>query len=85
MKLEEKNLPRNIKGIEKGLEISGFGIVEFFFMSESGRMIALRDQAYYVPGLLKYLRIIYPQGVNTPEGYKVTFIVDFNYELASFV
>ena len=54
-------------------------------MSESGRMIALRDQAYYVPGLPKYLRIIYPQGVNTPEGYKVTFIVDFNYELASFV
>ena len=27
VKLEENTLPRNIKGIAKGLEISGFGIV----------------------------------------------------------
>ena len=27
VKLEEKTLPRKLKGIEKGLEIYGFGIV----------------------------------------------------------
>ena len=73
MKLEEK-LPRNLKGIAKGLEISGFGIVEYSVRSESGSMIALRSQAYYFPGLPKDLRIIYPQGICTSEGYKVTFI-----------
>ena len=50
MKLEEKKFPRKFKGIAKGLEIYGFGIVEFSVRSESGRMIALWDQAYYVPG-----------------------------------
>ena len=53
VKLEEKISPRRLKGIAKGLEISGFGIVEYSVRSESGGMIALRDQAYYVPGLPK--------------------------------
>ena len=74
VKLDKKKPPRNIKGIAKGLEISGFVIVDYSVRSESGRMIALRDQAYYVPVLPKDLRIIYPQGICTPEGYKVTFI-----------
>ena len=37
-------------------------------------MIALRDQAYHVPGLPKDLRIIYPQGICTPEVYKGNLI-----------
>ena len=37
-------------------------------------MIALQAQTYYVPGLPKDLRIIYPQGICTSEGYKDTFI-----------
>ena len=37
-------------------------------------MIALRDQAYYVFGLQKYLRIIFPQDIHTSKGYKGTFI-----------
>ena len=45
MKLEEKIFPINIKGIAKGLEVSGFGIVEYSVISESGRVIALRAQA----------------------------------------
>ena len=65
VKLEEEKFPRNLKGIAKGLEISGFGIVEYSVRSESGSMIALRAQAYYVPGLPKELRIIYPQGIHT--------------------
>ena len=65
MKLEEKIFPRNLKGIAKGLEMSVFGIVKYFVSSENGRMIALRDQAYYVPGLPKYLCIIYTQGICT--------------------
>ena len=68
MKLEEKKFPRKLKGISKGLEISGFGIVEYSVRSESGRIIALQAQAYYVPGLPKDLRIIYPQGILTSEG-----------------
>ena len=63
MKLEEKTPPKKIKGIEKGLEIYRFGIVEYSVRSESGRMIVLRDQAYYVTGLPKDLRIIPPQGI----------------------
>ena len=53
MKIEEKTFPINLKVIAKRLEISGFGIVEYSVGSESGCMIALRDQAYYVPGLPK--------------------------------
>ena len=49
--LEEKILPINLKGIEKGQDISGFGIVKYSVRSESGRMISLQYQAYYVPGL----------------------------------
>ena len=72
--LEEKKFPRSLKEIAKGLEISGFGIVEYSVRSESGRIIALRDQAYYIPGLPKDLRIISPQVIRTSEGYKGTFI-----------
>ena len=63
--LEEKKFPRKFKGISKGLEISGFGLVEYSVISESGRMVALRAQAYYVPGLPKDLRIISPQVIHT--------------------
>ena len=65
VKLEEKNFPRNLKGIAKGLVIYGFGIIEYSVRNESGRMIALRAQAYYVPGLPKDLRIISSQGIHT--------------------
>ena len=44
MNLEEKAFPKILKGIDKGLEIYGFGIVEYSVRRESGRMIALRDQ-----------------------------------------
>ena len=74
MNIEEKTFPRNLKGITKVLDISGFGIVEYSVRSESVSMILLRAQAYYVPGLPKYLRIISPQSIRTPEGYKGTFI-----------
>ena len=66
MNLEEKTLPRKLIGIENGLDISVFEIVEYSVRSGSGRMIALWAQAYYVPGLPKDLRIIYPQGICTP-------------------
>ena len=72
--MKRRSPQRKLKGTAKGLEISGFGIVEYSVRSESGRMIALRDQAYYVPGLTKDLRIISPQGIHTSEGYNVTFI-----------
>ena len=58
MKLEEKIPPIKLKGIEEGLDIYGFGMVKYSVRSESGRMIALRDQTYYVPRLPKDLRII---------------------------
>ena len=68
MELEEKMFPINLKGIAKGLEIYGFEIVEYSVRSESGHMITLWSQAYYVAELPKYLRIIYPQGILTSEG-----------------
>ena len=70
MKLEEKTFPIKIKGISKGLEISGFGTVEYSVRNKSGCMVELRAQAYYVPGLPKDLRIISPQGIRTLKGYK---------------
>ena len=66
MELEEKTPPRNLKGTEKGLGMSVFGIVEYYARSEIGCMIALWDQAYNVPGLSKDLSIISPQGIHTP-------------------
>ena len=65
MKHKYKTLPRKLKGIAKGLEISGFGIVEYSIRNESGPMIALQDQAYYVPGLPTDFCIIPPQGIHT--------------------
>ena len=41
-------------------------------------MIALRAEAYYVPGLPKDLRIIPPQGIFTSEVYKGNFIAHCN-------
>ena len=73
-KHEENKFPKMLKGIAKGLEISGFGIVEYSVRSESGSMIALWAHAYYVLGLPKDLRIIYLQVIRTSEGYKGTFI-----------
>ena len=58
--IEEKTLPRKLKGIVKGLAISGFGIIEYSVRSKSERMITLRAQAYYVPGSPKDMCIIYP-------------------------
>ena len=65
VELEEKMFLRNLKGIAKGLENSGFGIVKYDVRNESGRMIVLRDQAHYVTGSPKDLRIISPQGICT--------------------
>ena len=41
VEFEKKMFPRKLKVISKGLEISGFGIVEYYVRSESGHMIAL--------------------------------------------
>ena len=71
--------------IAKGLEISGFGIVRYSVRSESGRMIALHAQVYYVPGLAKDLCIIYSQGICTSEVYKGTFIAHFHDEQDGYV
>ena len=65
MKLEDKIFPINIKGIAKGLDIYGFGIAEYSVRIESGSMIALQAQAYYVPGLPKDFHFISPQGIRT--------------------
>ena len=72
--LEEKTSPIKLKDIAKGLDIYGFGIVEYFVRSESGCMIVLRDQACYVPGLPQDLLIIYPQGIHTSEFYKGSIV-----------
>ena len=80
MKPEENIFPINLKGIAKGIEMSRFGIVKYSVRSKSGRMIALRDQAYYVTGVPKYLRIIYPECIHTLEGYKGTFIAHCHYK-----
>ena len=54
--------------------ISGFGIVEFSVMNESGSLFALRYQSCYVTVLTKYLPIIYPQAICISVQYKGTFI-----------
>ena len=75
--IEDKIFQRKIKVIAKELEIYVFGIVKYSIRSESGFIISLRDQAYYITGLTKYLRIISPQGIHISEGEKVTFIDNF--------
>ena len=59
------------------LNIFGFGVFEYYFRIDIGRMIVLRYQEYDVPGLPNYLRIIYPQGICTSEGCKVTFVYNY--------
>ena len=56
--LEEETFPINTKDIANRLDVYGFGIVEYSVRSESGHIILLRDQAYYVSRLPKDLRII---------------------------
>ena len=85
VKLEEKKFPIKLKGISKGLEISGFGIVEYSVRDESGRIIVLQDQAYYFPGLPKDLHIIYPQGISTSEKHKSTLIANCHDENDGYV
>ena len=77
--------PRNIKGITKGLEIHGFGIVEYSFRSENGHMIALRARVDYVTGLPKHLCIISPQGIHTSEVFKINFIAQRHDDHYSYV
>ena len=42
MDIEESQFTRKIKGIYKGLDISGFGIVEYYFRSENGNIVELQ-------------------------------------------
>ena len=65
MKLEEETFQINIKVIEKGLQLYGFGIFEYSIRSESLHIIALRDQSYFFPGLPKDLCITYQQVICT--------------------
>ena len=58
MDIEENTSSKKLKDIDEGLDMSGFGIFEYYIRSESGRMIALQSQKHYVPGILKHLRII---------------------------
>ena len=60
---EDNKFSRNLKGIDKGLDIYEFRTVENSIGSEVGRIIALQDQAYYVPGLQKDLFINQSQGI----------------------
>ena len=84
VELEDKMFQRNIKVIAKGLEISGFGIVEDSVRSEIGHMLALWARAYYVPDLENYLNIISPQDISTSEGYKYTSISRYHYSHGSY-
>ena len=54
--------------------MNGFGIVDYSARVYSGHIIALRDQAYYVPGLTKDLCTIYLQASFTSGVYKGTFV-----------
>lgn len=54
--------------------MSGFWIVEYSLINDSGLMVALRYQAYYVPVLPNYLRIISPIGIQKTIRIKVTFV-----------
>ena len=65
MDLEDKMSPINLKGTEKRLKISGFGIIKYYVRSESEGIIALQVMVYHGTGLQNDLRIIYPQVIGT--------------------
>ena len=60
--------------------MSGFWIVEYSLINDSGLMVALRYQAYYVPVLPNYLRIISPIGIQKTIRIKVTFVAHWHDE-----
>ena len=62
------------------LDIYGSDIVEYYIRSESGCMVLLWYQAYYAPGLPKYLHIFPPQVICTSEVYKGNFIYHYHDE-----
>ena len=68
----------------KSPAISIFGISEYYTRSEIERIVALWNQAYYVTWLPKDFQIIYPQVINTSEGYKDSFIDQYHYENDSY-
>ena len=68
MYIEEKTFPVKLKVTSKGVEIYRFIIIQYYIISESGRMIVFQFQTYYFPGLTKDLYIIYLQDVHTSEG-----------------
>ena len=49
--LEENKFPIKLEVIAKGLEISGFGTVEYSARSEIGHIIALDYWSYYISRL----------------------------------
>ena len=55
MELEEIIFLRNIKCIDKELDMNVFGVVDYSAGRYSGHIIALQDQACCVPELSKYL------------------------------
>ena len=61
MDIEDKTSPIKLRVTAKGFEIYIFIIVQYYIISESGRMIVFQFQTYYFPGLTKDLYIIYLQ------------------------
>ena len=59
MDLEEYICPIKLKVIAKGLEISGFGTVEYSARSEIGHIIALDYWSYYI-SRLKIICVSFP-------------------------
>ena len=60
LELEDREIPINLKFIDKGLGIYEFGFVENQYRIEILHIIAIQDQTYNITGLPKDLCIIPP-------------------------
>ena len=57
---------KTLDGIAAGLQIEGFGTVEYVITADDNSQITLSIQAYYVPGLAD-TRLVSPQGLVTSD------------------
>eukprot|EP00957_Ditylum_brightwellii_P006812 516140-Ditylum_brightwellii.AAC.3 len=67
----KKNKGRILKGIAKGLNIKGIGVIQYQFQADEGSEIMLNIKACHVPEMP--MRLISPQDLETIQGNPIKF------------
>jgi hypothetical protein len=72
--LTSSSIPRQLGGLAHGLSISGKGLVNWTFISDSGKILRLIIEVYYVPSA--GVRLLSPQSLFQQGRHKGRFVLD---------